>query len=215
MSENANIIVGVPRETFPGETRVALVPAVVALLAKAGVRVMVERGAGEASGYSDAAFEGKGASLASRGDVFARAGVIAQVRVTGAADAQFLRREHVVVGMADPLGDPEAIRAFAATGATLLALELVPRITRAQSMDVLSSMATVAGYKAVLMAANELPRMFPMMMTAAGTIAAARVFIMGVGVAGLQAIASAAGLFEPLAFVGRELVCARFRSSLH
>ena len=191
MSENANIIVGVPRETFPGETRVALVPAVVALLAKAGVRVMVERGAGEASGYSDAAFEGKGASLASRGDVFARAGVIAQVRVTGAADAQFLRREHVVVGMADPLGDPEAIRAFAATGATLLALELVPRITRAQSMDVLSSMATVAGYKAVLMAANELPRMFPMMMTAAGTIAPARVFVVGAGVAGLQAIASA------------------------
>lgn len=191
MSENANIIVGVPRETFPGETRVALVPAVVALLAKAGVRVTVERGAGEASGYSDAAFEGKGASLASRGDVFARAGVIAQVRVTGAADAQFLRREHVVVGMADPLGDPEAIRAFAATGATLLALELVPRITRAQSMDVLSSMATVAGYKAVLMAANELPRMFPMMMTAAGTIAPARVFVVGAGVAGLQAIASA------------------------
>lgn len=191
MSENANIIVGVPRETFLGETRVALVPAVVAVMAKAGVRVIVERGAGEASGYSDAAFEGKGASLASRGDVFARAGVIAQVRVTGAADAQYLRREHVVVGMADPLGDPEAIRAFAATGATLLALELVPRITRAQSMDVLSSMATVAGYKAVLMAANELPRMFPMMMTAAGTIAPARVFVVGAGVAGLQAIASA------------------------
>lgn len=191
MSENENIIVGVPRETFPGETRVALVPAVVAILAKAGVRVVVERGAGEASGYSDAAFEGKGASLASRDDVFARAGVIVQVRVAGAADAQLLRREHVVVGMADPLGDPEGIRAFAATGAALLALELVPRITRAQSMDVLSSMATVAGYKAVLMAANQLPRMFPMMMTAAGTITPARVFVVGAGVAGLQAIASA------------------------
>lgn len=197
MSESANIIIGVPRETFPGETRVALVPAVVAILAKAGVSVIVERGAGDASGYSDAAFEAKGASIASRDEVFARAGVIVQVRVAGAnpvagaGDAHLLRREHVVVGMADPLGDPEAIRAFASTGASLLALELVPRITRAQSMDVLSSMATLAGYKAVLMAANELPRMFPMMMTAAGTITPARVFVVGAGVAGLQAIASA------------------------
>ncbi len=196
MPDRPSIIIGVPRETFPGETRVALVPAVVAVLAKAGVQIVVERGAGDASGYTDAAFEAKGAVLASRDDVFARAGVIVQVRVAGANrsaakdDARRYRRGQVVVGMADPLGEPDAIREFAETGASLMALELVPRITRAQSMDVLSSMATIAGYKAVLMAANALPRMFPMMMTAAGTITPARVFVVGAGVAGLQAIAS-------------------------
>ena len=168
----------------------------VAVLAKSGVQVVVERGAGDASGYTDAAFESKGAVLASRDDVFARAGVIVHVRVAGANpsagrdDARRYRRGQVVIGMADPLGEPEAIREFAATGASLMALELMPRITRAQSMDVLSSMATIAGYKAVLMAANALPRMFPMMMTAAGTITPARVFVVGAGVAGLQAIAS-------------------------
>jgi NAD(P) transhydrogenase subunit alpha len=196
MSDNAAIIVGVPRETFRGETRVAMVPAVVAVLAKSGVRTIVERGAGEASGYPDAAYEAKGASLASRDEVFERAQVVVQVRVAGANpagtrdDARRYRRGQIVIGMADPLGEPEAIREFASTGASLMALELVPRITRAQSMDVLSSMATVAGYKAVLMAANALPRMFPMMMTAAGTITPARVFVVGAGVAGLQAIAS-------------------------
>jgi NAD(P) transhydrogenase subunit alpha len=196
MSDNAAIIVGVPRETFPGETRVAMVPAVVAVLAKSGVRTIVERGAGEASGYPDAAYEAKGASLASRDEVFERAQVVVQVRVAGANpagtrdDARRYRRGQIVIGMADPLGEPEAIREFASTGASLMALELVPRITRAQSMDVLSSMATVAGYKAVLMAASALPRMFPMMMTAAGTITPARVFVVGAGVAGLQAIAS-------------------------
>ncbi len=196
MTDSPNIILGVPRETSPGETRVALVPAVVAVLAKAGVQVVIERGAGEASGYSDAAFESKGAVLANRDDVFARASVVLGVRVAGSdaasrEDARRFRRGQIVIGMADPLGDPEAVRAFAASGATLFALELVPRITRAQSMDVLSSMATIAGYKAVLMAADALPRMFPMLMTAAGTITPARVFVVGAGVAGLQAIASA------------------------
>jgi NAD(P) transhydrogenase subunit alpha len=197
MPENTAIVVGVPRETFPGETRVALVPSVVSLLAKSGIAVVVERGAGTAAGYPDASYEAKGAQLASRDDVFARAGVIVVVRAAGAnpegggEDARRLRRGQIVVGMADPLSDPEAVRTFASTGAALLALELVPRITRAQSMDVLSSMATVSGYKAVLMAANALPRMFPMMMTAAGTITPARVFVVGAGVAGLQAIASA------------------------
>jgi NAD(P) transhydrogenase subunit alpha len=196
MPDRPSIIIGVPRETFPGETRVALVPAVVAVLVKSGVQVVVERGAGDASGYTDAAFEAKGAVLASRDEVFARAGVIVQVRAAGANrsgardDARRYRSGQVVVGMADPLGEPDAIREFAETGASLMALELVPRITRAQSMDVLSSMATIAGYKAVLMAANALPRMFPMMMTAAGTITPARVFVVGAGVAGLQAIAS-------------------------
>jgi len=193
---DSSIVLGVPRETFPGETRVAMVPAVVPVLAKAGVQVLIERGAGEASGYSDAAFESKGAALATRADLFARADLVAQVRAAGANpetgrdDARSLRRGQVVVAMADPLGDANAIREFATTGATLFALELVPRITRAQSMDVLSSMATIAGYKAVLLAATELPRMFPMMMTAAGTITPARVFVVGAGVAGLQAIAS-------------------------
>ena len=191
-----SIVLGVPRETFPGETRVAMVPAVVPVLAKAGVQVVIERGAGEPSGYSDAAFESKGAAVVTRADVFARADLVAQVRAAGANpetgrdDARSLRRGQIVVAMADPLGDANAIRDFAASGATLFALELVPRITRAQSMDVLSSMATIAGYKAVLLAAAELPRMFPMMMTAAGTITPARVFVVGAGVAGLQAIAS-------------------------
>ena len=196
MSNSPAIVIGVPRETFPGETRVALVPAVVAVLAKAGAQVVIERGAGDASGYADAAFEAKGATMASRDEVFERASVVLGVRVAGSdaasrEDARRLRRGHMVIGMADPLGDPEAVRAFAASGATLFALELVPRITRAQSMDVLSSMATIAGYKAVLMAADALPRMFPMLMTAAGTITPARVFVVGAGVAGLQAIASA------------------------
>ena len=191
-----SIVLGVPRETFPGETRVAMVPAVVPVLVKSGVAVLIERGAGERAGYTDAAFESKGATLASRDDVFGQSDLLAQVRAAGANretgrdDARRLRPGQVVVAMADPLGDAGAIREFAATGAVLFALELVPRITRAQSMDVLSSMATIAGYKAVLLAAAELPRMFPMMMTAAGTITPARVFIVGAGVAGLQAIAS-------------------------
>jgi NAD(P) transhydrogenase subunit alpha len=196
MPDTPSIVIGVPRETFPGETRVALVPAVVATLVKSGAQVVVERGAGEASGYSDAAFESKGAVLAARDDVFARATIVAQVRAAGANpagrdDARRYRRGQIVVAMVDPLGEPESVREFAATGALLFALELVPRITRAQSMDVLSSMANIAGYKAVLMAADALPRMFPMMMTAAGTITPARVFIVGAGVAGLQAIATA------------------------
>ncbi len=196
MADGPSIIIGVPRETYPGETRVALVPAVVPVLGKSGVSVLVERGAGEESGYTDAAFEAKGATLALRDEVFSSAHLIVQVRAAGANpetgrdDAHRLRRGQVVVAMADPLGDASAIREFASTGATLFALELVPRITRAQSMDVLSSMATIAGYKAVLMAAAALPRMFPMLMTAAGTITPARVFVVGAGVAGLQAIAS-------------------------
>jgi NAD(P) transhydrogenase subunit alpha len=194
MAETPTIVLGVPRETHAGETRVALVPAVISLLSKSGVRVVVERGAGVSAGYPDHAYEEKGATLGSRDDVFA-ADIVAHVRVAGANpghdDRSRLRRDQIVIGMADPLNEPEAIRDFASTGATLFALELIPRITRGQSMDVLSSMATIAGYKAVLMAADALPRMFPMMMTAAGTVAPARAFIIGAGVAGLQAIASA------------------------
>ncbi len=190
------IVVGIAKEVFPGERRVAMVPAVVPSLAKAGLEVRVQSGAGLEAGYPDEAYVEKGAKMvASREEVFA-ADVVFQVRTGGAAgsaadsDLARIKRGGVVIGMADPLGCPEGARKIAETGATLFALELVPRITRAQSMDVLSSMATIAGYRAVLLAATTLPKMFPMMMTAAGTIAPARVFIVGAGVAGLQAIAS-------------------------
>jgi NAD(P) transhydrogenase subunit alpha len=192
------MIVGVPKETFPGERRVALIPAMLPALKRAGIEVLVETGAGVAAGFPDDAFTEKGAQLTrSRKELFEKAQVIAQVRALGAnseagrADLDLLRKDQVVVGICEPLSEPQAARDLAKCGVTLLSMELMPRITRAQSMDVLSSMATIAGYKAVLLAADQLPRMFPMMMTAAGTLAAARVFIVGAGVAGLQAIATA------------------------
>ncbi len=180
--------IGVPAERFPGERRVALVPASIAALKKAGFDVLIESGAGAEAGFPDSAYQDKGAGIAaSRADVFA-AEVVLQVR---AGDFSSMRAGQVIVGMADPLGSPDTVRAIAARGVTAFALELIPRITRAQSMDVLSSMATVGGYKAVLLAAGTLPRMFPLLTTAAGTITPAHVFIVGVGVAGLQAIATA------------------------
>jgi NAD(P) transhydrogenase subunit alpha len=180
--------IGIPTEQLPGERRVALVPASIAPLKKAGFDVLIERGAGARAGFPDAAYVEKGAQVAdSRGGVYG-ADVILQVRV---GDLPLLRRGQVVIGMADPHGSPEIVRELASRGVTAFALELIPRITRAQSMDVLSSMATIAGYKAVLLAANSLPRMFPLLTTAAGTITPAHVFIVGVGVAGLQAIATA------------------------
>jgi NAD(P) transhydrogenase subunit alpha len=182
------MMIGVPAEQLPGERRVALVPSALPALKKAGLDVIVERGAGEAAGFTDAAYQEKGAKVAaSRADVFA-ADAILQVRVGVASE---LRRDQVIIGMADPLGAPESIRTLASRGVTAFALELIPRITRAQSMDVLSSMATIGGYKAVLLAAGTLPRMFPLLTTAAGTVTPAHVFIVGVGVAGLQAIATA------------------------
>jgi len=191
------MIVAVAKETFPGERRVALIPAYVPGLIKAGLEVVVESSAGLAAGFPDEQYAEKGARIvADRKDAFA-ADVILQVRAAGAnpeagrADLQCLRGGQTVIGMCDPLSEPKAAQDVAAQGVTLFALELLPRITRAQSMDVLSSMATVAGYRAVLLAAETLAKMFPMLMTAAGTIAPAKVFIMGVGVAGLQAIATA------------------------
>jgi proton-translocating NAD(P)+ transhydrogenase subunit alpha len=190
--------IGVPAEKFPGERRVALVPASIAPLKKAGLEVVIEQRAGEEAGFPDAAYQEKGAQIeASRSDVFAAADAILQVRTAGAAGAQgsadlaLLRSGQIVIGMADPLGAPEAARDLAGRGVTAFALELMPRITRAQSMDVLSAMATISGYKAVLLAATTLPRMFPLLTTAAGTITPAHIFIVGVGVAGLQAIATA------------------------
>ena len=181
---------GVPRESFPGEHRVAITPSAVTALKKSGLDVLVERDAGTAAGFTTAAYEQAGATIAERSDVFSSADILLQVRAVPAETAR-LRRGHVVIGFADPLGSPEAIRALADAGVTAFSMELMPRITRAQSMDALSSMGTIAGYKGVLMAANHLPRLFPMLMTAAGTLTAARVFIVGAGVAGLQAIATA------------------------
>jgi NAD(P) transhydrogenase subunit alpha len=187
---------GVPRETFPGERRVAIVPAVLAPLNKLGITVIVESGAGLSAGFPDHAYAEQKATIGSRADVFA-ADILAMVRAPGAnppggaADTAAMHPGQVVIGFAEPLTEIDAARSVAARGAMLLAMELVPRITRAQSMDALSSMATVAGYKGVLLAADALPRMFPMLNTAAGTVAAARVFIIGAGVAGLQAIATA------------------------
>jgi NAD(P) transhydrogenase subunit alpha len=190
------MIVGVPREIVPGERRVALVPTHVPALVKGGFDVTVETGAGLDAGFPDAEYEQKGVRLASREQVFATADVLlcVQAPVADAArdggDFRRLRAGQVVVGFADPLGEPAAAQEFARRGVVLFAMELIPRIARAQSMDALSSMATVAGYKAALLAADALPRMFPLLVTAAGTINAARVFVVGAGVAGLQAIAT-------------------------
>jgi NAD(P) transhydrogenase subunit alpha len=189
------MIVGLLKETAAGERRVALVPGALPALAKAGVEVVVESGAGAAAGFPDEAFVHKGARiLPTRAAVLEAARVVVQVRpiVRGSAAApEGLSRGHVVVGLMDPLAGGPALDALARTGATAFALELVPRTTRAQAMDVLSSAATITGYKAVLLAASALPQMFPMMMTAGGTLAPAHVFVIGAGVAGLQAIATA------------------------
>jgi len=186
---------GVLKETWPGETRVALVPGVVGALVKSGVELVVERGAGALAGFPDGLYAEKGALLGSREDVLTGAQLVLSVRsFAGAHDRAAIDRlgpQHVLVGFLDPLQQPEGVKAIAARGLTSFALELVPRISRAQSMDALSSTATMVGYKAVLLAADRLPRMIPMMMTAAGTIAPARVFVIGAGVAGLQAIATA------------------------
>jgi NAD(P) transhydrogenase subunit alpha len=192
------MLVGVPKETFPGERRVALVPGVLPLLAKVGVEVLVEAGAGTEAGFPDESYREKGAQIAeSRAALFQKAEVIAQVRTLGAnpeagrEDLAALRPGQVLIGMSEPLTAGNELQALAERGVALLAMELMPRITRAQSMDALSSMATISGYKAIILAADALPRLFPMMMTAAGTLAAAHVFVVGAGVAGLQAIATA------------------------
>jgi NAD(P) transhydrogenase subunit alpha len=192
------MIVGVPRESFPGERRVALVPAVIPNLAKAGIEVVVEGGAGVEAGYTDAEYLAKGAKiLLRRTEVFSAADIITQVLCygsndrTGEADLPLFHRDQVLVGFLRPLGSLQTVQDIAARGVTSLSIELMPRTTRAQSMDALSSMATISGYKAVLIAADTLPKMFPMLTTAAGTITPARVLIIGCGVAGLQAIATA------------------------
>ena len=192
------MIVGVPRESFPGERRVAMVPAVIPSLTKAGLEVVVEAGAGKEAGYLDTEYAAKGAKiLPTRAEVFAAADIVVQVLCygsndkTGKADVPLYRPNQVLIGFMRPLGSLETIQEIASKGVAAFSIELMPRTTRAQSMDALSSMATISGYKAVLIAADTLPKLFPMLTTAAGTITPARVFIIGCGVAGLQAIATA------------------------
>jgi H+-translocating NAD(P) transhydrogenase subunit alpha len=196
--EEKFVIVGVPRELYPGERRVALVPTVIPFLAKGGYEVVVEAGAGEHAGYPDSLYLNKGARIApDRASVFQAADVIVQVLsygsndVNGKNDLPLLRRNQVLIGFLRPLGSLDILQEIADTGVTSFSVEMVPRITRAQSMDALSSMATICGYKAVLIGAEHLPRIFPMLTTAAGTITPARIFVIGAGVAGLQAIATA------------------------
>lgn len=192
------MIVGVPKETYPGERRIALVPLVVPSLMKAGFEVVIQAGAGVEAGYPDSLFTDKGAQIApDRQTVFAKSDVIIQILcygsndLTGAADLPLMRRGQILIGFLRPLGSKEVVEQIAATGVTSFSVELIPRSTRAQSMDALSSMGTICGYKAVLVAAGTLPRIFPMLTTAAGTITPARVLVIGAGVAGLQAIATA------------------------
>ncbi len=192
------MIVGVPRESYPGERRVALVPSVLANLKKVGLDVVVEQNAGLEAGYPDAEYTAKGAKVApDRAEVFRTADIIVQVLCygsndkTGKADVPLYRPDQLLIGFLRPLGQLDTVEAIARAGVASFAVELMPRVTRAQSMDVLSSMGTVCGYRAVLIAANTLPRLFPMMTTAAGTITPARVLVIGAGVAGLQAIATA------------------------
>ncbi|NTU80224.1 MAG: Re/Si-specific NAD(P)(+) transhydrogenase subunit alpha [Chloroflexales bacterium] len=192
------MLVGVPKELYPGERRVALVPADVQALVKAGLQVTVEAGAGTESGYPDAEYQAKGATIAaSRHELFTKADILTRVRAGGAdpdgeaADLDLLHKGQYLVAFIEPLWYPASAARLAERGVSALAMELIPRISRAQSMDALSSQATIAGYKAVLLAADTLPRIFPMLMTAAGTIAPARAFVIGVGVAGLQALSTA------------------------
>lgn len=167
------------------------------MLAKTGVELVIETGAGVAAGFPDSEYTSRGVRIASRAEIFQTSAVILQVRTLGAnpeagqTDLPLLKRGQTLIGFGEPLTSVSQYTELAARGVTSFAMELIPRITRAQSMDALSSMATIAGYKAVLLAASALPRMFPMLMTAAGTITPARVFVLGAGVAGLQAIATA------------------------
>jgi proton-translocating NAD(P)+ transhydrogenase subunit alpha len=183
--------IAVPREKQAGEARVALVPESVKKLVGAGVEIGVEAGAGARAGFSDKDYEAAGASVMSRSDLLPEADILVSVNRPEEDDFSKLKKGAVVIGFLKPLDEPAALESVVSRGLTAFAVELVPRSTRAQSMDALSSMATIAGYKAVIIAAERLPRMFPLLMTAAGTVPPAKVLVLGAGVAGLQAIATA------------------------
>ncbi|HEY1462385.1 MAG TPA: Re/Si-specific NAD(P)(+) transhydrogenase subunit alpha [Terriglobales bacterium] len=192
------MIVGVPKEIYPGERRVALTPAVIPNLTKVGFEIVIESGAGAAAGYPDEQYTEKGAKvLPDRASVFSTAEIITQVLcygandVNGSEDLRLFRHGQILLGFLRPLGSAEVVQQIANTGVTSFCVELIPRTTRAQSMDALSSMANLSGYKSVLVAGDHLPKILPMMTTAAGTITPSKVLIIGVGVAGLQAIATA------------------------
>jgi NAD(P) transhydrogenase subunit alpha len=191
------LTIGVPRETFPGERRVALTPRATETLGKLGAGVIIEQSAGADAGFPDQQYVARSARVGSRAEVFEQADIVVQVRSLGAnpsqgrADLPLLRDGQIVIGFGEPLTAAEEASELARVGVSFFAMELMPRITRAQSMDALSSMATISGYRSVLLGAEALPKIFPMLMTAAGTITAARVLILGAGVAGLQAIATA------------------------
>jgi NAD(P) transhydrogenase subunit alpha len=182
--------VGVPRESAPGERRVSLVPEAVGRLGKDGLQIAVESGAGGSAGFSDVEYVEAGASISSPADVYAEADVVCKVQRPSVDELDRLREGVVLIAFLQPLTDRAGIAALADRGVIAFAMEAIPRITRAQPMDALSSQATVAGYKAAIVAAERLPRFFPMLMTAAGTIAPAKVLVVGAGVAGLQAIAT-------------------------
>ena len=191
------MIIGVPKESYPGERRVALVPAVLPTLTKAGFEIHIQSGAGVEAGYADSQYSDKGAKIVGdRAAIFSAADILVQVLcygandVNGNLDVPLFHRDQVLIGFLRPFGTAEVLEAIAYAGVTSFSVELMPRTTRAQSMDALSSMATAAGYKAVLMAADTHVRIFPMLTTAAGTVTPARVFVIGCGVAGLQAIAT-------------------------
>ncbi|TAM91670.1 Re/Si-specific NAD(P)(+) transhydrogenase subunit alpha [bacterium] len=186
------MLIAVPRETVEGERRVAAVPGTISRLVALGARVSVESSAGTSAGFTDEAFREAGAEIVVDGAaLWASADIVTKVARPSDEEIARLRPGSVLVSFVNPLGDPQRARALAERGVTTLAMELIPRISRAQSMDALSSMSTVAGYKAVILAAAQLPKLFPLLMTAAGTIAPARVLVLGAGVAGLQAIATA------------------------
>ncbi len=191
------LTIGAPRETFPGERRVALTPRASEALGKLGASVVIEQSAGADAGFPDEQYVGRGARVVTRAEVFQQSDIVVQVRALGAnpddgrADLPLLRPGQLVIGFGEPLTAVREMSDLARSGVSFFAMELMPRITRAQSMDALSSMATIAGYRGVLLGAEALPKIFPMLMTAAGTITAARVLVLGAGVAGLQAIATA------------------------
>ncbi len=183
------MIVGVPKETVAGERRVALVPELVPKLTKAGLEVVVQCGAGAAAGFLDAAYADGGARV--EPEVFDKANVLLKVQPPTIEEIGWMNEGSILIGFLQPYANAAAIGALAARRVTAFAMELMPRITRAQPMDALSAMSTIAGYKAVLLAASRLPKFFPLLMTAAGTVTPARVFVIGAGVAGLQAIGTA------------------------
>jgi len=192
------MLVAVPKEIYPGERRVALIPQAVPALIKAGLEVAIEAGAGESANSPDKDFEAQGARVEQdRHSLLAQADIVLMVRGPGsypdfpAADLDALKAGSTLISFTEPLAQPEIMKELAERKLTVFSMELMPRTTRAQSMDALSSMATIAGYKAVLAAADASPKLFPMFMTAAGTITPSRVFVLGAGVAGLQAIATA------------------------